>query len=305
MTAALLHVAVLLVFPPFLFGIIRKTKAMVAGRVGPPLAQTYVDIVKLLRKGAVYSTTTTWVFAAGPIVSLAAVMSAGLLVPIGTRAPLEFTGDVVAFAALLALGRYFTMAAALDTGSSFEAMGASREAAFSAFAEPAMFLGLTTLCVPVHALSFGDALRSWSATASSIAQPALLAAAITLFVVLLAENSRIPFDDPTTHLELTMVHEVMILDHGGPDLAFLLYASTVKLFIIGTVVVHMFLPHGGRAPGIETVWLLLGQMALAVVIGLVESVTARLRLAKIPEILIGATVITVLGLITLFYQGRP
>jgi formate hydrogenlyase subunit 4 len=267
--------------------------------------QTYFDIAKLLRKGAVYSSQTTWVFAAGPIVSLAALLSAGLLVPIGTRAPLEFTGDVVAFAALLSLGRFFTMAAALDTGSSFEGMGASREATFSAFAEAALFLGLTTLCVPVHALSFGDAFRTWTATASTFAQPALLAAAITLFVVLLAENSRIPFDDPTTHLELTMVHEVMILDHSGPDLAFLVYGSAQKLFLVGTVVIHMFLPHGGTSPGIETVWLLLGQAALAILIGLVESVTARLRLSKVPEVLIGATVITALGLITLFYRGRP
>ncbi len=251
MIASLLHVAVLLAFPPLLLGIIRKTKALVAGRVGPSVWQTYFDIAKLLRKGAVYSSQTTWVFAAGPIVSLAALLSAGLLVPIGTRAPLEFTGDVVAFAALLSLGRFFTMAAALDTGSSFEGMGASREATFSAFAEAALFLGLTTLCVPVHALSFGDAFRTWTATASTFAQPALLAAAITLFVVLLAENSRIPFDDPTTHLELTMVHEVMILDHSGPDLAFLVYGSAQKLFLVGTVVIHMFLPHGGTSPGIE------------------------------------------------------
>jgi formate hydrogenlyase subunit 4 len=295
--------AVLLAFPPLLLGIIRKTKALVAGRVGPPIWQTYADIIKQLRKGAVYSSTTTWIFTAGPIVSLASTLSAGLLVPIAARAPLEFTGDIVAFAALLSLGRYFTMAAALDTGSSFEGMGASREATFSAFAEPALFLGLATLCIPVHALSFGDAFRTWPAATSSVAQPALLASAITLFIVLLVDASRIPFDDPSTHLELTMVHEVMILDHGGPDLAFATYGSALKLFVVGNVVVHVLLPV--KDGSLATALLLAGQVAVAVLIGLVESVTARLRLSKVPEVLIGATVITALGLITLFYRGRP
>ncbi|MGA2448747.1 MAG: NADH-quinone oxidoreductase subunit H [Polyangiaceae bacterium] len=305
MTASMLHIAVLLVLPPLLVGIIRKTKALVAGRVGPPLWQTYADIVKLLRKGAVISTTTTWVFAAGPIVSLAATLSAGLLVPIGSRAPIQFTGDVVAFAALLALGRWFTMAAALDTGSSFEGMGASREAMISAFAEPALLLGLTTLCVPAHALSFGAAFQTWSSATSSVAEPALLASAITFFIYLLADGSRIPFDDPATHLELTMVHEVMILDHGGPDLAFATYAHALKLFVVGNVVVHALLPVQVDNLGLSTGLLIACQVALAASVGLVESVTARLRLSKVPEVLVGATVITALGLITLFYRGRP
>ena len=242
MINVLIHIGVLLAFPPLSLGLIRKTKAIVAGRVGPPLAQTYIDIAKLLTKGAVYSSTTTWLFTAGPIVSLAALLAAGLLVPIGSRAPLEFTGDVIVFVYLLALGRFFTMAAALDTGSSFEGMGASREATFSALAEPALLLGLATICVPIRALSLRCAFRAWTVGGQNLGYPATLAAAITLFIVLLAECSRIPFDDPTTHLELTMVHEVMVLDHGGPDLAFIVYGSALKLFILGSVIVHLFLP---------------------------------------------------------------
>jgi len=158
-------------------------------------------------------------------VSLAALLAAGLLVPIGSRAPLEFTGDVIVFVYLLALGAFFTMAAALDTGSSFEGMGASREATFSALAEPALLLGLATICVPIRALSLSGAFRAWTVGGQNLGYPATLAAAITLFIVLLAECSEFPFDDPTTHLELTMVHEVMVLDHGGPDLAFIVYAA--------------------------------------------------------------------------------
>jgi formate hydrogenlyase subunit 4 len=185
-------------------------------------------------------------------------------------------------------------------------MGASREATFSALAEPALLLGLATICVPIRALSLSGAFRAWTVGGQNLGYPATLAAAITLFIVLLAECSRIPFDDPTTHLELTMVHEVMVLDHGGPDLAFIVYGSALKLFILGSVIVHLFLPISvGANPVGATFLLLVGQSVLAVAVGLVESVTARLRLSRVPEILIGATVITALGLVALFYRGGP
>jgi len=234
MTLAL-HLAFLVAAPPLLLGIINKTKAWFAGRNGPPLLQPYYDLVKLLKKSAVYSETTTWVFRAGPIVSLAAVLCAGLLLPLAGAAPLGFSGDVVLFAYLLALGRFFTIAAALDTGSAFEGMGGSREAAFSALAEPALFLALAIVCVPARAVSFADAFAALPWASWGLSHPAYLAAALALFAVLLAENSRIPVDDPNTHLELTMVHEVMVLDHSGPDLAFILYGAAVKLFVLGAL----------------------------------------------------------------------
>ncbi len=302
LTALALHLGLLLLLPPLLLGIIGKTKAIAAGRRGRPLLQPYWDVAKLLRKGAVYSTTTTWLFRAGPIVGLATVLAAGLLVPLlGATAPLGFAGDVVLFAYLLGLGRFFTMAAALDTGSSFEGMGASREAAFAALAEPTLFLVLAILCIPARTPSFAAVWASLPWQTTIVAHPPLLAAAVALFVVLLAENSRLPVDDPNTHLELTMVHEVMVLDHSGPDFAFILYGSAVKLFLFATLLVRIVVPVPAGWVGLPV--FLLGVAAVAVAIGIVESITARLRLLRVPQFLIGAGVIAALGLLVLFFRG--
>jgi formate hydrogenlyase subunit 4 len=300
------HLVLLLVFPPLLLGTINKTKALCAGRDGPPLLQPYRDLWKLLRKGAVYSRTTTWLFRAGPIVSLAAVLCAGLVLPLAANtSPLGFSGDVVVFAYLLGLGRFFTMAAALDTGSSFEGMGASREAAFSALAEPALFLSMAILCVPAGSATFADAFGQLPWATWGFGHPTYLAAALSLFAVLLAENSRIPIDDPNTHLELTMIHEVMVLDHGGPDLGLILYGSAVKLFVIATLLLHILLPIPA-AGGWQGIALLCGgQIGLAMLVGIVESVMARLRLPRVPQFLVGAAVLAVIGLAALFYRGAP
>jgi formate hydrogenlyase subunit 4 len=305
MTAIILHLCLLLALPPLLVGIIIRTKSWFAGRKGAPLWQPYFDLWKLLRKGAVYSRTTTWLFRAGPIVTLASALAAGLLTPLGAAAsPLGFSGDVILFAYLLGLGRFFTMAAALDTGSSFEGMGASREAAFSALAEPALFLVLAIVCVPAGSVSFAEAWASpWQTWGT--AHPALPAAAVALFGVLLAENSRIPIDDPTTHLELTMIHEAMVLDHGGPDLAFVLYGSAVKLFLFASLLVHMVLPVPPAGGALGAGVFVAGAVAVAVLVGIVESVTARIRLLRVPQFLVGASVIAALGLAVLLYRGTP
>ncbi len=300
------HLALLLAAPLPLLGLIGKVKAWVAGRAGPPLLQPAWDILKLLQKGAVYSRTTTWVFIAGPIVSLATALAAGLLVPFASdSAPVAFAGDVVAFAFLLGLGRFFTMAAAIDTGSAFEGMGASREATFSAIAEPALFLCLLALCVPARALSFGEAFaqaHAWGHAAS----PALLVAAFALGAVLLAEASRIPVDDPNTHLELTMVHEVMVLDHSGPDFAFIQYGYAVKLFVLAALLVRFALPIPDGGTGVGAVAMFLGgQLGVFVAIGVIESVMARLRLPRVPQFLIGACVVGAIALVALLAGARP
>jgi formate hydrogenlyase subunit 4 len=303
MLDSVLHIAVLVLFPPLLLGIINRTKALFAGRRGAPIVQPYRDLARLLRKGAVYSRTTTWVFRAGPMIALASAIVAGLILPLVTpRAPLGFAGDVIAFAYVLALGRFFTMAAALDTGSAFEGMGASREAAYSALAEPALFLALAVLCVPAAAASFSTALP---ASAHGLPHPALLAAAGALAVVLLAENSRMPVDDPNTHLELTMIHEVMVLDHGGPDLAFVVYGSAVKLFVTAALLLHVLVPvpAGGGAVGLAL--LLAGEVLVGVLVGAVESTMARLRLQRVPQLLIAASVFGAVGLAVQIFQGRP
>jgi formate hydrogenlyase subunit 4 len=300
------HIGLLLIAPPLFLGVIQRVKALVAGRTGPPLLQPYRDLGRLLRKGAVYSRTTTWLFRAGPIVSLAATLCAGLLVPLHAgAAPLGFSGDVIAFAYLLALARFATLLAALDVGSSFEGMGASREAGFAALAEPALFLGLAIVCIPAGGASFESAWAGLPWKTWGAAHPALLAAVGALFMYLIAENARIPVDDPATHLELTMIHEVMVLDHSGPDLGLILYGSAVKLFAVGALLVHLILPVPAAGGWAGVAILLAGQFLLAIAVGVVESSMARLRLPRVPQFLIAGSVLAVMGIVALFYRGQP
>jgi formate hydrogenlyase subunit 4 len=295
----LLHLAALLALPPLVLGIVNRTKAVVAGRKGQPLLQAYFDLAKLLRKGAVYSRTTTWVFRAGPIVGLAAVASAGLLLAMGgAPALISFGGDFVLFAYLLGLARFATALAALDTGSPFEGMGAAREVTFASLAEPALFLCLLVLARATGTLSLSGMLGPALPGAWGEAAPALVLAAIGLFVVALAENARIPVDDPNTHLELTMIHEVMVLDHGGPDLAFILYGASLKLFLFGAILSRLVLGHASGTLASEALFFL-GILAFAVGVGVVESVMARFRMVRVPQLLVGASVLSAFALVLL------
>jgi len=281
-------IALALVLSPLLPGIINRTKALFAGRRGPPLLQTYFDLWKLLKKGAVYSRTTTWIFRAGPLAGLAAALVAAMLMPLGKFPALAaFPGDFLVLAGFLALMRFFTVVAALDTGSSFEGMGASREVLFSALAEPALLLALATLVRQSGELSLSPMFGNGFAGQWLEYGPVFALVVVALMIVLLAENARIPVDDPNTHLELTMIHEVMVLDHGGPDLAFILYGSALKLWLFGALIVGMVLPVTDHT------WLNLllatgGMFIVAVVVGVIESIMARLRLLVVPQLLVGA-----------------
>ena len=293
---SLLVPVVALVFAPLLSGVIGRTKAYFAGRVGAPLWQPYYDLARLLRKGAVYSRTTSWVFRAGPVVGLAAAAVATGLVPLGgLAAPLAFRGDLVVLAYLLGLARFVTVIAALDTGSSFEGMGASREVTFALLAEPAMFLGLAAMARKTQSLS----LSSMFPAAWLPAGIVVVMVAGALIVVVLAENSRIPVDDPNTHLELTMIHEVMVLDHSGPDLAFILYGAALKLWVLSALLVGVALPHGGN-PWADTSAALAAMFVIAVLVGVIESCMARLRLARVPRLLAGAGVLAGLAMFLVF-----
>jgi formate hydrogenlyase subunit 4 len=283
---------------PLLLGITNRTKAIMAGRTGQPLLQPYHDVMKLMRKGAVYSRTTTWVFRAGPVVGIAAVGVATALVPFGgTRALVAFPGDFVLLVYLLALARFFTVLAALDTGSSFEGMGASREVTFATLAEPALLLGLAAVARRTGSPSLSTMLGEATGPVWADSAPALALVAAVLLVVFLAENGRIPVDDPATHLELTMIHEVMVLDHGGPDLAFILYGAAVKQWLLGALLVGLVVPVHTGSPGLDVAAATTGMIALAILTGLVESQMARLRLVHVPNLLVGATVLSVLALL--------
>jgi formate hydrogenlyase subunit 4 len=292
---ALLRLAATLVLAPLLFGVITRTQALFAGRKGQPLLQMYFDIAKLMRKGAAISRTTTWVFRLGPIVGLSCVATGCLLLPFaGFPALVSFPGDFVVLTALLALMRFVTVSAALDTGSSFEGMGASRDVQFSALAEPALLVSFAVLARQTSALSMSDMFGQVSAIFWHQAAPSFVLAA--LFIVFLAENARIPFDDPNTHLELTMVHEVMVLDHGGPDLGFILYGSALKMWILGALIVNIVIPIHAVSAWPDIFLFIIGMLLLAVAVGVVESVMARLRLLHVPQLLVGALGLAILAL---------
>ncbi len=297
---SVIHVAVVLLFPPLLLGAVNRTKAKFGGRQGQPILQTYYDLAKLLRKESVFSETTTWVFRFGPVVGLATAFVASLIVPMGhASAPLSFAGDVILFAYVLALGRFFTMAAALDTGSAFEGMGAAREATFACLAEPVLFLGLLVLSRISGSLQMSGLLGDSVAGGWATSAAPLLLIAISWFVVLLVENCRIPFDDPNTHLELTMIHEVMVLDHSGPALGLIMYGAALKLFVFAGMIINLVLPFGTGSTLVDWLVFLLGTLLVAVIVGTVESVIARLKMAEIPKLLIGAGVVSLFAVILL------
>lgn len=299
--AALLHIFLALLLAPLLLSVINRTKALVAGRVGQPLLQPYYDLRKLLRKGAVYSRTTTWIFGAGPVIGLASVLVALSLVPFGSAPGLwAFSGDFVLFAYLLGLLRFFTVLAALDTGSSFEGMGASREVTFSALAEPALLLGLAAVARKTGSLSLSPMLSGVTVETWIQAGPALALLAAAFLVVFLTENARMPVDDPTTHLELTMIHEVMVLDHGGPDFAFILYASALKLWLLGSLLVNILVPVRTGQIWFDAIATMAGMIGLAILTGVIESSMARLRLIQVPQLLVGASVLSALALVLMW-----
>lgn len=278
----LLNAVALLVMPIVLSGVIGRVKSLWSGRKGPPLLQLAYDLRRLMQKQPVYSTTTTPLFRAAPYVFLSTSLAAGAIAPLlGSRSIAAFPFDFVWFAYVWALGRVAIMLAALDVGSSFEGMGAAREALFAAALEPALFLVAGTLSFigggrALHELcAFG--LRPGGQTV------AWVLAIVALLIILQVETSRLPVDDPSTHLELTMVHEVMVLDHSGPDLAAIQLGTAVKLFVGSSLVATLLNPWSG-SPG---VWCALMNLALsvgiAVLLATVESVIARFKLRAVPQ----------------------
>jgi formate hydrogenlyase subunit 4 len=296
----LLTFLLVLAVAPALPGIATRTRALLTGRRGAPVLQLYRDLAKLARKSVVYSRTTTPVFQAGPIVVLATALVAGTLLPLdGHSALLSFTGDLVAFTGLLGLGRFALVLAGLDTGSSFEGMGASREVTVSAFAEPALFLCFTVLVLATGELSLAGMLGERLAAVWTGAAPSLVLAAAALFMLALAETSRVPVDDPATHLELTMIHEVIVLDHSGPELALILFGNAVKLALFGALVVGVLVPLGLLPPWLAAIALVGGLGLVAIGVGVVESSMARLRMNRVPQFLIAASALAVFGVILL------
>lgn len=297
----LLTVLVVLLLPPLLPGVINRTKAAFAGRQGPPLFQAYRELQRLWHKGSVFSQTTTVVFRLAPLVSLTALLLAALFLPLsGHVALVSFDGDLFALIALLALGRFAMTLAALDTGSPFAGMGAAREVTFGALAEPSLLVGLLIVSRLTGHFALGPMLSTdLSQHWTRVGAAPLALVAISWFIVLLAENSRLPFDDPTTHLELTMVHEAMVLDTSGPLLAIVQYAASLKLFLFAVLLQRVVLPPSPLGPWLDWLATLATLLLIAVLIGVAESVLARLRLVSVPKMLVAALLASIFGVLLL------
>lgn len=288
-----------LLLAPLFVGAVNRTKAIVAGRRGSPLAQPYRDILKLLRRGAVYGDITTPLVRLGPVLNLATLVVALLILPFPGAGPIvSFAGDLIVLVGLFALGRFATVLAALDTGSSFEGMGASREVHFAALAEPALLVALATLARVAGANDLGSIYGAITTVSWAHAGAALALVGVSFLVLELVENSRIPVDDPTTHLELTMTHEVMVLDHSGPDLGLIQYGAALKLWIIGVLLVGL-MPLQGIGASLAGGAALLGMAGLAVGIGIIESTMARYRLVTVPQFIVGAATLSAVAFMVL------
>jgi formate hydrogenlyase subunit 4 len=302
MTAALdifLRLAVWLLLAPLLPGVVNKVKAWVAGRRGPPVLQLYYDLARLWRKGVVLSTAVSPGHVAGPAVAWIAIVGAALFLPLGAAgAPLAFRGDALLFVYLLALARFCTALAGLDTGSAFEGMGVAREVSYAVLNEAALITALLALSVQTGSVSLTTMLAPPAAGAGA----ALLAAG--LFGVLLAENCRVPFDDPNTHLELTMIHEVMVLDHSGPPLAAILHGASVKLLLFSVLLAQSVLSLGGLSPLASAGALVASILVITVAVGLVESLLARLAFRRVPLLLTTSFLLCLFALLVAWKGGR-
>jgi formate hydrogenlyase subunit 4 len=297
---ALLQAAAAVAAAPALAGLVVRVKARFAGRRGAPLAQPYRDLAKLARKRTVLPAGSSAAFLAGPAAALAAAGFAALLVPPAWGdAVLAFPGDAVLFVYALALGRFLLVLSALDAGSAFEGMGASREVAFAALTEPALFFALAALAAASGSASLSRMLSPALAADPSVVVPVAALAAGALFLALLAECARVPFDDPATHLELTMIHEVMVLDQGGPALGCVLAGTMVKLSLFAALLARVVLLAlgGALSPAARAAGFVAALLVTVVAVGVVESSMARLRLVRVPQLLVTANLLAAFALL--------
>lgn len=276
----------------FFMGIVLRIKSLASGRKGPGVLQPIKDIIRLMRKGSVFSNTSSFIFRVAPSIYFASILMAITMLPHGNSPGLiSFDGDFVMFAYILGLGKFLMIIAALDTGSSFEGMGASREALFSMLIEPAFFIVMGSLALFTGNTSFYEIFNSLHFGSHISYLIGVLAAFVLLFVAMI-ENSRMPIDDPKTHLELTMVHEVMVLDNSGFDLALIMYATPLKFVMYGTIISNFFigdLPFYWSIPIFFSV-----QLLFAVMVGIIESFMARFRMGHNPQFIFILTSVSLL-----------
>jgi len=307
---SLFQLLLVLASAPLISGIIKKTKARFQRRRGASVVQPYFDLAKLLRKEVVVSSVASWLFRITPYLVFSSTLVIVLLVPtVVTPVPLHWIGDIITVIYLFALARFFVALVGLDTGSAFGGLGSSREMSIASIIEPAMMLAIFTAAVTAGSTNLSIIVDRLSTTPTSMLNPAHLLAFSGLFIVTMAETGRVPVDNPATHLELTMIHEAMILEYSGRYLAFIEWASQMKLVVFLALLSNMFFPIG-----MATTWspwaLVVGSVAffskiivLAVIVAVVESTNAKLRLFRVPELLMVAFILSLLALILYFIVG--
>jgi formate hydrogenlyase subunit 4 len=303
---ALLQVVIVAGGAPLLVGALATMKARLGGRRGPRVLQPYADLAKLLRKEAVVSTTASWIFRVTPYVLIATMLVAALIVPVLLARPvLDFAG-LVLLMYLFVLGTFFLALAGLDTGSAFGGMGSSREVAVAALAEPTIMIAILGLALRAETTNLGGIVESFARDPLLAANPGHLLAFAALFIVMIAETGRLPVDNPATHLELTMIHEAMVLEYSGHYLALVEWAAAMKLFLFMTLLANLFFPWGMPASA-APVGLVLGVGVLVVKLAvtaaglaLVETAVAKLRLFRVPELLAGSFALAVFSVLSVF-----
>ena len=302
---AILQIIIMIALAPLLSGIIKKVKAFFQIRKGPSIFQPYYDISKLMRKDSVVSENVSWIFHAAPLVSFAAVLTAGLLIPIFiSDLPFSFAGDLIAVIYLFALARFFTALASLDAGSSFGGMGGSREMFVAALVEPAMMLSIFSVAVNVGSTNLSFISQTVSSLGIDAMSPSYLLAFVAFFIIAIAETGRIPVDNPATHLELTMIHEAMILEYSGKQLAIVELGAMMKQLLIFSLLANIFFPWGiaEGASAIGIILSLLVYLVKIVILGtamaVVETSTAKWRLFRLPELMSISLMLSFLALIS-------
>ena len=306
-TAVIVQTLLLLLLAPLISGCIKNWKAKLQNRRGPRIWQPYFDLVKFWRKDMVISEHVSWVFSAAPHVIFVTSLLVGLMVPmINTQAPLSLFGGALAIVGLLALGRFFLALGGLDPASAFGGMGSSREMTLSAIAEPALMLGIFTVAITAGSTDLSHIVEATRGSAWKLLNPAHVLAFVALFIVLLAETGRVPIDNPATHLELTMIHEAMLLEYSGRYLALMEWGASIKQLVLMTILANVFLPFGlavGWSPGglaLGLAVLVVKLLALSAAVVLVETTNAKLRLFRVPDLLSAAFVLATLALLSTF-----
>jgi formate hydrogenlyase subunit 4 len=293
----IISVSVIIGLAPLFAGLVNKQKAKLTGRVGAPILQPYYELQRLIKKETINSTSSSFISRVAPILNYVSIIIAAAILPVGFWKPLiSFNGDIILFAYILGLSRFFQILAAMDIGSSFEGMGAAREATFALFAEPIFFFTIGSIAFISGYTSIYDIYHSIQLENISY-EVFIVICSISVFMLAVTECSRMPVDDPNTHLELTMIHEVMILDNSGLDLFFYQFSSYIKLFIYAVLEISFFYPFSQQSYFIGIVIFIVGIIALSFSLAVVETITSRFKMKNIPLYLLFATAIGILNLL--------